>query len=129
MRPNWLHRASRSASEGPVGHICSRGEFHEAPGGNRESRGNLSEAPGVNRGPPETFHEAPGLLTTSASGQGERFYRGDGWARGALLPGDPVREVPHQPIPPLPEHCTVQIVLRNSDFPNRLGDGWAPEMG
>ena len=30
MRPNWLHRASQSASEGPVGHIRSRGEFHEA---------------------------------------------------------------------------------------------------
>ena len=53
MRPNWLHRASRSASEGPVGHICSRGEFHEAPG--------------VNRGPPENLSEAPGLLATSAS--------------------------------------------------------------
>ena len=29
MRPNWLHRASQSASEGTVGHIRSRGEFHE----------------------------------------------------------------------------------------------------
>ena len=30
MRPNWLHRASQSASEGPVVYIRSRGEFHEA---------------------------------------------------------------------------------------------------
>ena len=30
MRPNWLHRASQSASEGTAGHIRSRGEFHEA---------------------------------------------------------------------------------------------------
>ena len=67
MRPNWLHRASRSASEGPVGHLRSRGEFHEAPAVNREPRGNLSEAPGVNRGPPENLSEAPGLLATSAS--------------------------------------------------------------
>ena len=29
MRPNWLHRASQSASEGPVVYIRSRGEFHE----------------------------------------------------------------------------------------------------
>ena len=42
MRPNWLHRASRSASEGPVGHLRSRGEFHEAPGVNRGPPGNLS---------------------------------------------------------------------------------------
>ena len=31
MRPNWLHRACQSASEGPVGHIRSPGEFHEPP--------------------------------------------------------------------------------------------------
>ena len=30
MRPIWLHRASQSASEGPVVYIRSRGEFHEA---------------------------------------------------------------------------------------------------
>ena len=107
MRPNWLHRASRSASEGPVGHICSRGEFHEAPGGNRESRGNLSEAPGVNRGPPENLSEAPGLLATSASGQGERFYRGDGLARVVFLPG----RWPGK-----------------GSFASG-GDGWAPETG
>ena len=106
MRLNWLHRASRSASEGPVGHICSRGEFHEAPGGNRESRGNLSEAPGVNRGPPENLSEAPGLLATSASGQGERFYRGDGLARVVFLPGR------------WPGKGSVASG----------GDGWAPEM-
>ena len=27
----WLHCASQSASEGPVGHIRSPGEFHEPP--------------------------------------------------------------------------------------------------
>ena len=51
MRPNWLHRASRSASEGPVGHICSRGEFHEAPGVNRRPPENLS------RGAWATYYE------------------------------------------------------------------------
>ena len=52
MRPNWLHRASQSASEGLVGHIRSRGEFHEAPGGKREPTCRNHEAPGVNCEPP-----------------------------------------------------------------------------
>ena len=51
MRSNWLHRASRSASEGTVGHIGPRGEYHEAPGVNRGPPGNLS------RGARATYYE------------------------------------------------------------------------
>lgn len=35
--------------------------------------------------------------------------------------GEPVRKVPHQPVPPLPKPCRRQIVIRNSDFSDRLG--------
>ena len=38
MRPIWLHRARQSASEGTVGHIRSRGEFHEAAKRQKRSR-------------------------------------------------------------------------------------------
>lgn len=37
--------------------------------------------------------------------------------------GEPVRKVPYQPVPPLPKPCRRQIVIRNSDFSDRLGGG------
>ena len=54
MRPNWLHRASQSASEGTVGHIGPRGEYHEAPGSDSEPSGNLARS---SRKQQRTFRE------------------------------------------------------------------------
>ena len=76
MRPIWLHRARQSASEGTVGHIRSRGEFHEALRSSQEAttthQVNYHEDPkafreckGGCRWSPEALVRSPGRLPRS----------------------------------------------------------------
>ena len=96
MRPIWLHRASQSASEGPAGHIHSRGEFHEvgfALGGSAEWQKTLRGREAEKRRKTELLGKARRLGRTRGSGSGrlsiaERGRVQDSAARKESMQGE-----------------------------------------